>query len=365
MLAAFLQDPEASKSILDVLLDNVLALTIAFIFASAILGAFLRQRSRDKCLKDFHKYHVTVEETDGDAAWGRIKVYSTGFELVYDSEHKDLDGHVETSYVVYEKEYGNLYALYRHHDQLTPANQKRRLAQIRKTYQPSLGRWLWRKLRNFFNTLRDAFVKSIETLIGSAKKTSKVMKTGGGDVSKMGKEVIGHFGNAYDPILERFVGKRVVVEIVKDGKTHEYPGILKEYTAKFLEVLAVRLTGATAVPLDGGKPPVPDVEVRREGPRVILKNVGREVVNVRKVVGKDYEQEIGAVASPGAEVDFNLKEEQVSKPKVIVQIIRDFDMVVPRAHALIRHAGKREKVDWKRFVLGGARPEVQKDIPSS
>ena len=353
---------EQSRNLLDILLDNVLALTILFIFGSAILGAFLRTRARDKCLKDFDRYHITAEAKNGDAAWGRIHVFSTGFELEYESEHRDLDGHVETSYIVYESEYANLYALYRYHDQLTEEKKKRRLRQIKRTYRPSLVRRLGRTFRNFFNTLRDAFASSVEAFIGQAKKTSTLMASQGGKVSGMSKGIMSHFGNAYDPILERFVGKRVVVEIAKENETQEYPGILKEYTSKFLEVLAVRLQGPATVPLNGEKSPVPNIEVKREGLKIVFKNIGKEVVHVVRVVGKDYEQSIGAVAAPGAEVDFNLNQEQISQPRLILRIARDFDMVVPRAMGLVRHGGKQDKVDWKTFLLGSDRVEVEKKL---
>jgi hypothetical protein len=357
-----LQMAAQSPGVLDVILDNVLALTILFIFASAVLGAFLGTRARDRCLKDFDRYHITVEEQDGDAAWGRLRVYSTGFELEYDSEHRDLDGHIETSHVVYEKEFANLYALYRYHDQLTPRNQERRLSEIRKTYRPSLFRRMGRKCRNVFNTLRDAFSSSLDAFIGSTKKTSKLMSNQGGKVSEMSKGIMGHFGNAYDPILERFVGKRVVVETSKDGKTIEVPGILKEYSSKFMELLAVRLSGPAMVPMNGEKSPVPDIEVHREGLRVVLKNRSREVVHVIRVMGRNYEQSIGALAVPEGEVAFTLNEEGISQPRLILQLARDFDMVIPRAHAFVRHGGKREKVDWKTFLLGGDRVEFEKTL---
>ncbi|TET33050.1 MAG: hypothetical protein E3J72_17875 [Planctomycetota bacterium] len=339
-------------NIMDVLLDNVFALTLLFIFASAILGAFLSARARDKCLKDFHRYSVTLEDKTGNIAWGCLRVFSTGFELEYETEYQNTDSHVESSYVVYENEYINIYTLYRYHDQLTSRDKRRRLRQIKRTYRPSLLWRLGRKIRNAFNTLRDAFTKSIDAFIGQAKKGSTLLAAQGGKVSEMGKGVISHVGNAYDPILERFVGKQVVVEITRDGKTQEYPGILKEYTSKFLELLAVRLPGPAMIPLDGKTSPVPDIEVKREGLKVVLKNLSAEAVTIVRVVGKDYEQQIDSLLSPDAEVDFTLDQEQISEPKLILQMPRDFDMIVPRAHGLVRHAGKRDKVDWKTYFLG-------------
>ena len=345
-------EPSGAMGIGNWFVENIFAVTIIVIFACAILGAFLRTRARDKCLKDFDGFHVTVEEKQGDAAWGRLHVFSNGFELEYTSDHHDLDGHVETSYIIYANEYDGMHALYRYHDQLTPQNQKRRLRDIRRTCRPSLFRRTGRKVRNVFNTLRDAFVQSIEAFIGQAKKTGGAMQSQGDKISEMGTGVIGHLANAYDPILERFIGRRVVIQITRDGKAEEVPGVLKEYTSKFIEVVGVRLAGSAAMSLDSPESTIPDVEIKREGRRVTVRNVGSEAVDVRRVIGKDYTQEIGAVATPGAEVDFTLNQDGIRKARVILRVARDLDMLVPRTRAVVRHAGIRERVDWKTFLLG-------------
>ena len=49
---------------------------------------------------------LTIETTDGKTIWGKLRVENTGLELLYDAEHKDQDGHVETSYILYKQEYG-------------------------------------------------------------------------------------------------------------------------------------------------------------------------------------------------------------------------------------------------------------------
>jgi hypothetical protein len=46
-------------------------------------------------------------------------------------------------------------------------------------------------------------------------------------------------GTSFEPLLERHIGKRVVLELTKGGKIFEYPGVLKDYTAEFIEIMDV------------------------------------------------------------------------------------------------------------------------------
>ena len=39
--------------------------------------------------------------------------------------------------------------------------------------------------------------------------------------------------------MERHIGKKVVLKLIKGAQTFEYPGVLKEYTAEFIEIMDV------------------------------------------------------------------------------------------------------------------------------
>ena len=45
--------------------ESATAITILFIIFAAGVGAFIRKRSRDKCLRDFEKNMVTLEQKSG------------------------------------------------------------------------------------------------------------------------------------------------------------------------------------------------------------------------------------------------------------------------------------------------------------
>lgn len=44
-------------------------ITIIFIVLAAAVAAFVRRRSRDKCLRDFEQNMVTLQETAGKMNW--------------------------------------------------------------------------------------------------------------------------------------------------------------------------------------------------------------------------------------------------------------------------------------------------------
>jgi len=53
--------------------------------------------------------------------------------------------------------------------------------------------------------------------------------------------MLGQVGsNVYNPLLEQFVGQRVVIELQEGNEIHEHVGIFKNYSADFFEVLDVQ-----------------------------------------------------------------------------------------------------------------------------
>ena len=72
-------------------------LTLLFIFVTAILTTAVTRWARDKCLKLFNHYHVTVERTRGQTIYGTLKVFSSGIEVQYDHAFVDVLGRRKTS----------------------------------------------------------------------------------------------------------------------------------------------------------------------------------------------------------------------------------------------------------------------------
>ena len=218
-------------------------LTIVFIFLSTIVAAFIRGRNRDKCLKAFNRFMITLEDVGGKTIWGKLRVEATGMELTYEQSHTDADGHIESSYMIYKYEYGNIGALIRYHDQLQEDNRKRRDAELKRTYHPSWWRRMRRKLMNIFRTIRDSIMEVSNVLMAQAKKTTVaggLLSTQDKYVSQMKNEVIGSVDTSYEPLLEKYIGHRVVAEFLHKDQPVELPGVLKDYTAQFIELLDVQ-----------------------------------------------------------------------------------------------------------------------------
>jgi hypothetical protein len=185
---------------------------------------------------------VTVEDTTGKTVWGRLSVENTGLELVYAQRHEDQDGHYETSYILYKHEYPRITALIRYHDQLSETNRERRENELKRTYHPTFLRRLNRKTLNIFRTVRDSVMEVINLLISQAQKATPagtVLKTQDKYVSQMKQELMGAVGASYEPLLEKYIGHKVVLELIRGDKLLEYCGVLKDYTAEFVEIMDV------------------------------------------------------------------------------------------------------------------------------
>ncbi len=218
------------------------AITIIFIILAAGVGAFIRKRSRDKCLRDFEQNMVTLEDTAGKTIWGKLRVENTGLEFIYPQKQRDEQGHDEAGYILYKYEYPRIGVVVRYHDELSERNKKAREKELKRTYHPGFWRRQKRRTLNVFRTVRDSVVEIVNLLISQAKKATpagKVLTSQDKYVSQMKQELMGSVGTSFEPLLERYIGHKVVLEMIKGDKILEYCGVLKEYTAEFVEIMDV------------------------------------------------------------------------------------------------------------------------------
>lgn len=219
-----------------------LAITIVFIVFSTLVAAVVSRTHRDKCLKDFEGDMVTLEDMSGKAIWGKLRVENTGLELIYRDKHKDKAGHDESSYILYKYEYPNIQGLIRFHDELSEEGKIERERELKRTYHPRFFRRLKRKASNILKTVRDAVAEVVNLLVSRVKKSATVGSTLTEQdkyVSQIKQELIGSVGTSYEPLLERYIGQKVVLELAKGDKVLEYPGVLKDYTGEFIEIMDV------------------------------------------------------------------------------------------------------------------------------
>src|SRR5205814_9587343 len=110
--------------------STIFYLTLLVIFVSAIVTTILAKWARDKCLKFFRGYRVTLERFRGQALWGELKVFSSGIEVIYDHPHVDPQGRKKTSYLFYQVELDQqVLSLFRVEQQLSDRQREHRRRQ--------------------------------------------------------------------------------------------------------------------------------------------------------------------------------------------------------------------------------------------
>jgi len=329
------------------LTKNVFALTILLIFLVAIIGTFLKSRSKDKCMKDFEGYDVTIETADGRDAYGELRVYSNAVELQYALPRKAPDGNVETTFIFYDKQYNDLRRICRYSDGLTKEDVVRREKDLRRTSDPSVFRRMGRWLGNVANTFRDALLEAIGAAVASTKSahpSSVLMTTQQARVSKIGESVVGYAARAYDPVLEKHIFDSVLVEELWGDQLLRHKGVLKEYTSSFIEVLDVELKGEFKFPLKAEERASMscDYELEVEGGMLRVSNRRREPAVVKEVMGKDFKKDINLRIEGGESVSVDIGGELPEDAVVVLAGKRRGDILFPRARASVRYGSVLE-----------------------
>jgi hypothetical protein len=98
---------------------------------------------------------------------------------------------------------------------------------------------------NLFRTLRDSFVEVINLVLVRVKNFGQAGQVLSGQdkyVNQMKSDLIDSVSTAYEPLLEKHIGKKVVFEIIEQDKTTEYSAVLREYSADFIEFMDIQYT---------------------------------------------------------------------------------------------------------------------------
>jgi tetratricopeptide (TPR) repeat protein len=329
------------------MLDNPLLVTIAILVGGALISGYLKGRQKDRVLNDFSGFHVTLEKLDGRLVWGEMALHPTGLELIYRSDVQD-EHHVETSYILYKDEFPQIQAIYRYCDQMEAEQWRRREWELEHSFHPGFWHRLRRRSRNALNLVSDSLSQAIGILVGQIQTSTQGLTAGSEDyISDVGRNIIGYVGTKYDPLLEHYVGTRVVVEVTEGGTVYEHIGILKDYTADFLEVLDVHYPNQTAVHVrEEDCCEEQNLRVVREGDTLHVANVGESSLFLQRLRVGDESRPLNAVLDKDDELHLHLPESATSADiKLDVKIVRHLDWILPRSHALIRHKAERYDPD--------------------
>ena len=209
---------------------------LVVIFGSALLAAIIKRYTKDACLKEFHDCFVFLRLKNGHWIPGELRVYSNCLEVRYRESQPFGENFQKLSYVLYEDNLDNIDRVLRPSLKEGTPERERWHREIQRLRHPSPLRVAGRRIRNLFNMLRDAIAQSIQILFGAWKKTSRfaTVQFDEGKVGEMGRTLISAVPNAYEPILEKYLGHLVVIETLVADKVVEQKGILQEYSSKYI-----------------------------------------------------------------------------------------------------------------------------------
>lgn len=220
-------------------MDDVLLLSIAFVFISALVSNVVQQRNRDRVLKELQGFHTTIEMQDGRLIWGKLSIFTNGVELRFTDTHYGKDGNPSTSYILYSDDLDKIRMIYRYHSELSVRNQCKREKEVKRTSNPSLIRRFKRSFRNFMNNFHDAINESMSLFLSRMKGRPSMPALDSQDkyLKKIGTSAMSMVGNAYDPILEHHINKRIIISVDESKGRKNFSGFLKEYSPSWLSVL--------------------------------------------------------------------------------------------------------------------------------
>lgn len=326
--------------------DVTLLATIGLIFFVTMVGAYLRTRQVDRCLRSFDGFHVTLERSDGSLIWGVMDLASSGFELHYRNSVQDTN-HIESSYVFYGSEYGDIQTIYRYADKLTPDEQKRRSADIERSFHPNIVRRAARTIRHFIATANESLGEVVGVVAGRLQKPAGryIDEAGAAQLTTLGESVIGSVGHLHDPLLERYIGQKVVVEIAEGGEVHEHVGIFKDYSAEFIELLDVQAPHkerlSLAIAVQQGRS---DIEVIRKPSLITVANHGMQPLVLDALRTYEQEELLNVVVDVGERVELHI-EPCFEQADLLLRVVRELDMIVPRTRCLVRHRAEHQKAE--------------------
>ena len=338
--------------------DSLFWLTVLVIFLATILGAVLGRLRKDKCLKLLHDHHVTYLTGEGAPLWGDLLVASQGLELRYDAPYLTPRGLAKASYLVFPDEWENCLALGRTIHGLTPEERDRRDRQIGNTFDPPRLRRMLRAVRNLVNTIRDAVTKSLTLFVGAMASRGAMGKAVGGrkgEVDDLGESLVGFVGNAYEPLLERHIGRPVILQLAAPGGPCEFPGYLVDYSERFVAVFNVEQRPEAVIDLETTATETREgLAVELEPGRVVLSCTGPDAIVVNRLEQGGRGADLGVVLLPGCALSLP----RIAELPIKVSAVRTrrIDLVCPRGRARIRF-GSDETQSHRPNWTGVAPPE--------
>jgi hypothetical protein len=200
-------------------------------------------------------------------------------------------------------------------------------------------RRLVRSIRNFLSLASESMAEVVGVVVGGLRRPAGryITDTGEAQLKNLGATFISHVGNGYDPLLERFVGQKMVFEVVEEEEIHEHVGIFKQYSPDFFEILDVQFPERQALEIDGaGQATSAHVIVTKEGKCLRVVNQSRQLILLQSLQIGTEEESLNVVVDVGEQVEL-YPETEFAGARLSFRVTRELDMILPRNRCVVRH----------------------------
>lgn len=203
-------------------------ITIIIISLSGFIGAFIKGKKKDRCLKGLNKsnIHIIKLKKDEKDIIGRLNIEANCMEI------KLNDNNEKENLILYKNEYTSINKIIRYTKMLNDKEIKKRTIEYNKIISPSFFRKMKRTVIIFFNITKDAVFELSETMLSKTKLSSL-------NQTEFVESIKNHTSqsatiSSYQPIWERYIGKKIILEQTINNIKMEYSGILKEYSGNYI-----------------------------------------------------------------------------------------------------------------------------------
>jgi hypothetical protein len=321
---------------------------VAAVFALALLGKTLRTFGKDPCLRFLDEFHVSFIDSKGKVQWGEMGLTSQGMQLHFDATGIDERGLSKCGVIVFPRELSEMVAVCRSTHGITDAEKALRERQVRIVLEPTLWLRMKRALKNTFGMVRDAIVDSITLVFGqmgtSSHRTVAAIAVSQRQVTEVGGAILDIGARAFEPLLERLVGKPVIARVGTPGDRSAYfPGYLAEYNEKYLVVVNPSHDPEESLRLSPGDEGAPGVRVAFDKGCIDVECIGDDACVVKRVVGRNATIDIGATLLPGTKLSLRLPR-GFEIDCVELDRTRRLDFVCPRSRSQVRFSSTRPPI---------------------
>ena len=162
-------------------------------------------------------------------------------------------------------------------------------------------------------------------------------------MQNMGNQLIGFPGNAWEPMLERLLGKPVVVELQTDSMGEEpmsLSGYLAEYSSKYVAIFTTHKDQGETESLHlSPEFSHRDFDLSEVDGKWQLKSKALRPWIIERHEWDGNSRNVGSILAKGSSVILA----QTQQPSVVqARELKEIDAVLSRAHAVVRYSGSRD-----------------------